>query len=1425
MENCTSVLDSKNLSKNRFSVFLLFFILAPAFYLNAQIISQNFDGLTAGTLPAGWTVLPYSSNPAQADNNSAPATGTGWKVIQGSSAGLGAASSPNAIICGASVNQTSSDWFFTNSVSLQSGTFYKLSVSAAWTSPMGLSGAPPVEFGYLRDVNGNGIPEPLGADASGYVDWSGLGSGTYTWNTYNVGFTVPASGNYFIFVLSLVAGSVITELGPIYVGIDNFILDKGTGIQLTSPVGGEVWNSGSTHNITWASNGVNNVKIEYSLDFGSSWTVITASTAASSGSYTWNLPVVSETKNACLVRITDVSNTSVKSESSPFTIQVKEPGSISIYAPQGGETWAPGTQQWIGFTASNVGAVDLYYSTDNGVNWIKITGNLATGAGGYAWTVPNTSSQQCRIKVIDSADNTVYAISNIFSISGTAVKSISLIVPNGGEVWAPNTSHNIQWISSLVTNVKLEYSSNSGTSWNTITSSVAASPASYLWTTPNIASSNCLVRVSDATSSLTYDVSDAVFTIDAVKSVTVISPNGGESWDAGTVHQITWNSSGLTAVKIEYSSNSGSTWNVIHSAFSAAAGSYDWTLPNVNSTTCLVRVSDYSNAAISDISNAVFSINYDPNPWITIAKPVLNDKYFVGDTITVIWSSHLVGNCKIELSKDDGVSWSTMLSSIPAVNGKYAFIAPNTPSTVCKVRVSNADASIINSVSERFTIARSIIVKTPVAGATYPFYSLINVTWESRGVEKVNVKYYSGGTLFYSKDSVSAADGWFAFTPPNTSTSWGRIVVSDVADDSVYGEVKYFSVDLKYFIQITSPRGGEQWEVGTTQKITWTQYGVYNLQILYSTNNGSTWLAAYPTKYNLYATWIIPNTVSDNCVIKIGGAGSVTSVYDTSEIFSIVPKKIHTLALTSPAGGELYPKGSTQQITWTSANVTDIKIEYSIDGGSSWVVGTASVKATDGKYMLTFPSSASNQCLIRLTDLSDASIQSVSSKPFTLFGIALTAPAGGESLQGRQVFRIKWTSENLTLVKLEYTFDGGTTWRLIKDSVDASAKQFDWSVPNLSTASGYIRVVTINAAPYTVTCDTPFSVTKTTFPNLIVNGDFANGAANWNSYIDASATASFTFTGGAANLTITKGGTQGWHIQLLQNNIAVENGKTYDLIFQASAAATRTVDVGISQNSGNYTAYGSQIFTIGTTPQTYSFSFKMTAATDNQARFCANLGNSNYGVRFDDIILREHDFEKDVKVIAPVKGAQYLLNDKPVISWTTQNISLVNIYYKLSSNTLWSSIVQKVTAGLGNYTWSIPAMLQDSCQIKIEDSADPQMFALSDKFYVNTVTAVSDENGVVSKTYNVSQNYPNPFNPTTTISYELPARSHVTIEIFNLTGEYRENLFDNEQEEGVHFIMWKAKGPSGVYIYRIDIKPNDPSVKPYTAIRKMIFMK
>jgi endonuclease/exonuclease/phosphatase family metal-dependent hydrolase len=97
-----------------------------------------------------------------------------------------------------------------------------------------------------------------------------------------------------------------------------------------------------------------------------------------------------------------------------------------------------------------------------------------------------------------------------------------------------------------------------------------------------------------------------------------------------------------------------------------------------------------------------------------------------------------------------------------------------------------------------------------------------------------------------------------------------------------------------------------------------------------------------------------------------------------------------SVTLTAPNGGESYAGGGSQNITWTAANVSNVKLEYTL-GGGTWTTITSSTAAAAGSYTWTVPNSATTTAKVRVTDASSTSPTDESNAPFAI--TAASTPA------------------------------------------------------------------------------------------------------------------------------------------------------------------------------------------------------------------------------------------------------------------------------------------------------------------------------------------------------------------------------------------------------------------------------------------------
>jgi len=90
--------------------------------------------------------------------------------------------------------------------------------------------------------------------------------------------------------------------------------------------------------------------------------------------------------------------------------------------------------------------------------------------------------------------------------------------------------------------------------------------------------------------------------------------------------------------------------------------------------------------------------------------------------------------------------------------------------------------------------------------------------------------------------------------------------------------------------------------------------------------------------------------------------------------------------------------------------------------------------------------------------------------------------------------------------------------------------------------------------------------------------------------------------------------------------------------------------------------------------------------------------------------------------------------------------------------------------------------------------------------------------------FQLFQNYPNPFNPVTTIRYQLPKRSKVTIKIIDKLGREVKTLVNAAKGPGEYQLDWNGTNNEGIFIssglYFYSLNTGD-----YSDVKKMILLK
>ena len=214
--------------------------------------------------------------------------------------------------------------------------------------------------------------------------------------------------------------------------------------------------------------------------------------------------------------------------SGPTANGVFSAGSIEFaFIPSSGDGSRMGFEIKIPFSEVNATQMDWFqlfgtivastaYFSDQ-----TIPGNVLTGNSGWSPDYfNNLTSMDCGCPNPNTSIGTG-------PFHSPQIGPLSLSIPNGGEVWVFNTIQEIRWFSDDIENIKIEYTSDGDTIWNTIVESISANLGNFYWLTPNIQSQYCRIRISDVEDSTLFDVSDNYFTIG--RPTTEIEPNNSPS--------------------------------------------------------------------------------------------------------------------------------------------------------------------------------------------------------------------------------------------------------------------------------------------------------------------------------------------------------------------------------------------------------------------------------------------------------------------------------------------------------------------------------------------------------------------------------------------------------------------------------------------------------------------------------------------------------------------------------------------------------------------------------------------------------------------------------------------------------------------------------------------------------------------------------
>jgi hypothetical protein len=257
-------------------------------------------------------------------------------------------------------------------------------------------------------------------------------------------------------------------------------------------------------------------------------------------------------------------------------------------------------------------------------------------------------------------------------------------------------------------------------------------------------------------------------------------------------------------------------------------------------------------------------------------------------------------------------------------------------------------------------------------------------------------------------------------------------------------------------ILMQNPVGNQQFIGGSMLEIRWTSTQVQSVAIEYSTDSLRSWtrIASGISASNQRYQWTLPNQILPTVWLRVLSESNPTVADTTAASFAVL---IPAVQITSPEGGERYGFGEALTIRWIGTLVTTVRVLVSLDGGNRWDTLVASTSAQ--QYQWTIPNRPTTNAIVRIASTDDPAIYG-QSPPFAIGQpvLQLLAPNGGEQWPVGSQQTIRWQSDFVNRIRIDYSTNAGANWRSIQFTYDATQQQLNWQVPNTPTDSALVRL-------------------------------------------------------------------------------------------------------------------------------------------------------------------------------------------------------------------------------------------------------------------------------------------------------------------------------------------------------------------------------
>ena len=350
-------------------------------------------------------------------------------------------------------------------------------------------------------------------------------------------------------------------------------------------------------------------------------------------------------------------------------------------------------------------------------------------------------------------------------------------------------------------------------------------------------------------------------------------------------------------------------------------------------------------------TETIFETTKLPNYLLTFSFPATGSLWPIGKSRKIIWTTDIPGAFKLTLLKFEGGSDVDLREIATTADGarEFDYVLPSdavTAGDFYAIRIESIEIHDTYSLQGFKATDPAISMVQPNANTKWNINREYTIEWNSTDIDRVDIKLYQNGNWVsdIADDKINNnIQPWSVAQSLTPGTNY-QIKINYFDFPEIIATSENFEILGEEGISVTAPIATDDWQMGSTHNITWTDNIAENVRIeLYKDGTFSTEIAGDIPSTSPYS-WTIPAgmTAASDYTIKVTMIGN-DNIVDDSDEFTISEATAGGLVAYYPFNGNANDEsgnnhdGTVDGATLTTDRFGNANSAFSFDGVDDYI--------------------------------------------------------------------------------------------------------------------------------------------------------------------------------------------------------------------------------------------------------------------------------------------------------------------------------------------------------------------------------------------------------------------------------------------------------------------------------------------------------